>query len=199
MKTLLITLLVLFSTSAVSSETTGVVHVGNKSVTLLGNQQDVGDKAPDFKVIDDSFNAKTLQDYKGKILLISAVPSLDTGVCSMQTKRFNDEVSKFNERVVMLSISTDLPFAQKRFCKTEKIEHIKVLSDSVWRDFGMQYGLLIKDMGLLARAIFIIDSDGTIAYKEVVSELSNHPDYSAALSTLAAMSSDGQKSALSQK
>ncbi|MDA8622309.1 thiol peroxidase, partial [Psychrosphaera sp.] len=120
--------------------------------------------------------------------LISAVPSLDTGVCSIQTKRFNDEVENLPQDVVMLTISADLPFAQKRFCQAEKIDKLMTLSDSVWRDFGMNYGLLIKDMGLLARAIFVISPDNKIVYKEVVAELSEQPNYDAALEALRSIS-----------
>ncbi len=111
------------------TETTNLVMAGNKYVTLLGNQIKVGDKAPDFKVVTESFSPVTLSEFKGKSVLISVVPSLDTGVCSIQTKRFNDEVENLPKDVVMLTISNDLPFAQKRFCKTEKVDHIRVLSD----------------------------------------------------------------------
>jgi thiol peroxidase len=97
-------------------------------------------------------------------------------------------VAKFPDNVVMLTISNDLPFAQKRFCKVENIDNVKVLSDAVWRDFGNNYGLLIKDMGLLTRAIFIIDDKGTVAYKELVANISNHPNYEAALAKLKVMS-----------
>ena len=133
-------------------------------------------------------NHTTVASYSKKTLLISVVPSLDTGVCSIQTKRFNEEVANLPDDIVMLTISNDLPFAQKRFCKAENIDKVKVLSDAVWRDFGQKYGLLIKDMGLLTRAIFIIEPNGTIAYKELVENISNHPDYDMALSTLKALS-----------
>jgi len=165
-----------------------LVKANNKFVTLIGTQVYVGEKAPNFKVVNDSFAPITLQKFSGKNILISVVPSLDTGVCSLQTKRFNDEVANLSSDTIMLTISNDLPFAQKRFCKTEKINKIKVLSDAVWRDFGSKYGLLIKDMGLLTRAIFIIDSQGKIAYKELVANISQHPNYDIALSTLKALS-----------
>ncbi|MFT5757227.1 MAG: thiol peroxidase [Alteromonadaceae bacterium] len=170
-------------------QTTDLVQANNKFVTLLGTQVYVGEKAPNFKVVDDSFSPVTLQQFTGKNLLISVVPSLDTGICSLQTKRFNEEVVNLSNDTVMLTISNDLPFAQKRFCKTENIDDIKILSDAVWRDFGSKYGLLIKDMGLLTRAIFIIDSQGNIAYKELVANISQHPDYEVALDTLKALSS----------
>jgi thiol peroxidase len=169
-------------------ETTNLVKAGNKYVTLLGNQVNVGDDAPNFKVVTESFSPVTLKEFENKNVLISVVPSLDTGVCSLQTKRFNEEVSNLPADVIMLTISNDLPFAQKRFCKTEKIDKIKVLSDAVWRKFGENYGLLIKDMGLLTRAIFIIDSSGKIAYKELVDNISKHPDYDTALAKLKTLS-----------
>ena len=166
------------------TETTNLVKAGNKFVTLLGTQVNVGEEAPNFRVVDERFSPVQLSDFKNKTVLISVVPSLDTGVCTVQTKRFNEELAELSEDIIPLTISNDLPFAQKRFCTTEKIDRLKVLSDSVWRNFGEQYGLLIKDMGLLTRAIFIIDSDGNIAYKELVENISNHPDYDVALSKL---------------
>jgi thiol peroxidase len=184
----------IFTTSANSlqennlQQTTDLVKANNKFITLLGTQVDVGQKAPAFKVVDGSFAPVTLSTFAGKNVLISVVPSLDTGVCSLQTKRFNEEVATLPQDLVMLTISNDLPFAQKRFCKTENVDKLIVLSDSVWRNFGSNYGLLIKDMGLLTRAIFIIDSSGMIAYKEIVSDISKHPDYELALSTIKALS-----------
>ena len=191
-----ITLISLFSLPASAEsffdskleETTDLVKAGNKSVTLLGTQVDIGDTAPDFKVVNESFAPVKLSDFAKKVVLISVVPSLDTGVCSLQTKRFNDEVANLPANISMLTISNDLPFAQKRFCKVENIDKIKVLSDAVWRDFGSKYGLLIKDMGLLTRAIFIIDDRGKIAYKELVANISDHPNYEMALATLKALS-----------
>jgi len=148
----------------------------------------VGQTAPNFKVVNESFAPITLNDFKGKNILISVVPSLDTGVCSIQTKKFNDAVSSLPENTIILTISNDLPFAQKRFCTTEKVDKVKVLSDSVWRDFGEKYGLLIKDMGLLSRSIFIVNADQKIVYKELVSNISKHPDYKKALSEITSLS-----------
>ncbi|MCW3174319.1 thiol peroxidase [Shewanella sp. FYR11-62] len=169
-----------FMSSAMSAEVT----MGGHAVALKGNLPLNNATAPDFKVVDDKFNPVYLSDFKGKTVLISAVPSLDTGVCALQTKRFNTEFANFSADVVMLTISTDLPFAQKRFCQTESVDKIKVLSDSVWRNFADQYGLLIEDRGLLARAIFIIDANGQLQYQELVKEVSQHPNYDAALSAL---------------
>ncbi len=168
----------------VVNETVGLVVAGGKPITLLGKQVYVGDQAPNFKVVNDRFSPITLNDFANKTVLISVVPSLDTGVCSLQTKRFNEEVANLPEDVAILTISNDLPFAQKRFCSTEGVESLKVLSDSVWRDFGAKYGLMIKDMGLLSRAIFVIDKKGKISYKELVADISTHPDYDAALNAV---------------
>lgn len=170
------------------TETSNLVKAGNKYVTLLGTQVKTGDLAPNFKVVNDGFVAVKLSDFEGKTVLISAVPSLDTGVCSLQTKRFNEEIANLSNDVVVLTISNDLPFAQKRFCKIEGVDKVKVLSDSVWKDFGNKYGLLIKDMGLLTRAIFVVDTQGRIAYKELVANISTHPDYETALATVKALS-----------
>jgi len=163
------------------TSTQNLVKAGDKYITLLGKQVKVGERAPPFKVVDKNFSPVRLKDFQGQTLLISVVPSLDTGVCSIQTKRFNEEVAKLPENITILTISNDLPFAQKRFCDVEKIDSIKVLSDSVWREFGVNYGLLIKDMGLLTRAIFIINDQGKIAYKELVANISQHPNYDKAL------------------
>jgi thiol peroxidase len=161
-----------------------LVKAGDKPVALLGTQVDLNQAAPNFKVVDNKFSVKTLADFSGKPLLISVVSSLDTGICSIQTKRFNDEFDNLPQDIVMLTISTDLPFAQKRFCNSENIDKMQTLSDSVWRDFGMNYGVLIKDMGLLARAIFVVSPEGNITYKEIVNKLSAHPNYDAALAAI---------------
>ena len=161
--------------------TTNMVTAGGKPITLLGEPINVGDDAPQFSVVNERFEKVSLSDFADKTVMISVVPSLDTGVCSTQTKRFNNEVSGLPSDVVLLTISNDLPFAQKRFCTKEKVNKIMVLSDSVWRDFGNKYGLLIKDMGLLTRAILIIDKNGKVAYKELVKDISKEPDYDTAL------------------
>ena len=165
-------------------ETQNLVKANDKYITLLGTQVNIGEQAPDFKVVDKNFTPVQLSDYIGQTLLISVVPSLDTGVCSIQTKRFNEVSAKLAKNITLITISNDLPFAQKRFCKVENIEQVKVLSDSVWRDFGSKYGLIIKDMGLLTRAVFIIDEKGRIKYKELVANISKHPDYTKAINAV---------------
>tara|TARA_R110001592_G_scaffold14589_3_gene65006 strand:+ start:3460 stop:4140 length:681 start_codon:yes stop_codon:yes gene_type:complete len=166
------------------TQTQNLVKANNKYVTLLGTQVALGEQAPNFKVVDKNFLPVQLSDFEGQTVLISVVPSLDTGVCSIQTKRFNEEAAKLPSNITLLTISNDLPFAQKRFCKVENVDQIKVLSDSVWRNFGENYGLIIKDMGLLTRAVFIIDNQGKVKYKELVANISQHPDYESALNAV---------------
>ena len=175
-----------------SKEQTGLVTMRGKPLVLLGNQLAAGQKAPDFRVVDGAFKPVMLSDFKGKVCLISAVPSLDTHVCSIQTKRFNEEAANLPSNVVVMTISMDLPFAQKRFCDSEKVGHIMVLSDSVWRDFGARYGLLIKDMGLLSRSVFVVDKNGMISYRQLVPDLSHEPDYDTALTAARRDASAGQ-------
>ena len=162
----------------------GKVTAQGKPVTLLGQGLKVGADAPNFKVVDDSFTAITLENYQGQAVLISVVPSLDTGICSLQTKHFNEKVAQQFPGVAMLTISADLPFAQKRFCKAENIDKVTTLSDSVWRDFGRKYGLIIKDMGLLTRAVFILDKSHKVIYKQLVSSLSTEPEYDSVIEKL---------------
>lgn len=149
-------------------------------VTLVGNELKVGDQAPDFKVLTNDLEEKSLADYKGKIKLISVVPSVDTGVCSIQTNRFNAEAQKL-ENVQVLTVSMDLPFAQKRWREVNNVESLDLLSDHRDADFGEKYGVLIKELRLLARSIFVVDSSDKIAYVEYVPEVSDHPDYDKAL------------------
>ncbi len=152
----------------------------HKPVTLLGTEVQVGDQAPNFRVLTTDLQDATLDDYKGKIKLISVVPSIDTGVCADQTKRFNEEASAIGN-VQVLTVSMDLPFAQKRWVTEHNIDKLEMLSDHRNANFGHQYGVLIKELRLLTRAIFIIDRNDKVQYVEYVSEVSNHPDYEAAL------------------
>ncbi|ANB55783.1 ahpC/TSA family protein [Anoxybacillus sp. B7M1] len=149
-------------------------------VTLIGNEVKVGDKAPDFKVLANDLSEVTLSDTKGSVRLISVIPSIDTGVCDAQTRRFNEEAAKL-DNVKVLTISVDLPFAQKRWCGANGIENVQVLSDHRDTSFGQAYGVLIKELRLLARAVFVVDSSDTVTYVEYVSEATNHPNYEAAI------------------
>ncbi|MEI3606058.1 thiol peroxidase [Pseudogracilibacillus sp. SE30717A] len=149
-------------------------------VTLLGTEIQVGNDAPNFTVVANDLSDRSLDDYKGKVKLISIVPSLDTGVCAQQTKRFNEEADKL-DNVQLITISMDLPFAQTRWCSAEGVKNIDILSDHRDADFGKKYGVLIKELRLLARSIFVIDSNDKVTYLEYVSEVTNHPDYDKAL------------------
>jgi len=152
----------------------------NNPVTLLGNEVKVGEKAPDFKVLANDLSPVTLADTKGQVRLISVVPSLDTGVCDAQTRRFNEEASKL-DNVKILTISVDLPFAQKRWCAAAGIENVQTLSDHRDLSFGKAYGVAIEELRLLARAVFVVNSNDTVTYAEYVSEATNHPNYEAAI------------------
>lgn len=152
-------------------------------MTLSGNEAKVGDTAPDFTVLDTKLNEVSLKDYEGKVKLISVVPSVDTGVCSEQTKRFNEEAEK-HPNVKMLTISMDLPFAQRRWLQENEIEHIDIYSDHKLADFGTKYGTLMEELRLLARSVFILNEEDKVTYVEYVSEGTNHPDYKAALQHL---------------
>lgn len=152
----------------------------NSPVTLLGNEVKVGDHAPDFTVLANDLSPVTLADTKGKVRLISVVPSIDTGVCDAQTRRFNEDASEV-ENVEVLTISVDLPFAQKRWCASNGLENVQTLSDHRDLSFGEAYGVHIKELRLLARAVFVIDANDKVAFVEYVSEATNHPDYEAAI------------------
>jgi len=157
-------------------ERKGLITMKGNPVTLLGNEIKVGDNAPDFSVVDMGLAPKSLQDYSGKLKIISVTPSLDTPVCDMQMRTFNEKASKYKDAVV-LNISMDLPFAIKRFCTTAGIENVVGLSDYKDASFGQNYGLLIKELRLLARAVLVIDKEDKIIYYELVKEVTEHPDY----------------------
>ncbi len=164
-----------------AQERKGAVTFKGNPLTLIGPEIKVGAKAPDFQVLGDDLSAVTLQNFKGKTKLISVVPSLDTPVCDQQTRRFNEEAAKLPADVQVLTISMDLPFAQKRFCSTAGIDKIKTLSDHRDASFGQAYGTLIKELRLLTRSIFIVSPDDKVQYVEYVREVTNHPNYDAAL------------------
>jgi thiol peroxidase len=165
-------------------ERKNVVTIKGKPLTLLGDAVKSGDKAGDFKALDKDLKEVSLADFKGKIKLVASVPSLDTPVCDTEIKRFNDEAAKLSKDLAIIFVSMDLPFAQKRFCQENDINKVKTLSDHRDADFGMKYGVLIKELRLLARALFIIDKSDIIRYAQCVPELSSPPDYDAALAEL---------------
>ncbi len=164
-------------------EREGVVTKGGKPVTLVGPEIKVGQKAPDFKLVDIDWNEVTLSQSRGKVRLLSVVHSLDTPVCDLQTQRFEEEAGKFKD-VVFYTISMDLPFAQSRYCGAHNIKNLKTLSDYRKATFGKAYGVLIKESWLLCRAIFIIDDKDIVRYVEYVKEVGSHPDYDAAIEAL---------------
>ena len=161
-----------------------ITTMGGNAITLIGPELKVNDPAPDFTVLDNDLLPKSLSDFSGKKKLVSVVPSLDTGVCDAQTRRFNEEASKLGGDVEIITISVDLPFAQKRWCGAAGVDRVTTLSDHRYLDFGERYGLLIKELRLLNRAIFVVDENDIIRYIEVVSENTNHPDYDTALEAL---------------
>lgn len=150
-------------------------------VTLLGQEVSVGQVAPSFTVLDNGLNPVTLADSKGKVRLISVVPSLDTGVCAEQTRKFNETAATLGDDVTILTISVDLPFAQARLCGAEGIDAVQTLSDHRDLSFGQAYGVVIEELRLLARSIFVVDQDDQVTYVEYVSEVTDHPDYEKAL------------------
>lgn len=168
-------------------ERTGLITSHGSPLTLLGEEIKVGDKAPDFKVWDNSMQPVSLATFRGKIKIIAAVPSLDTPVCNMETRRFNEEAGKLPEKVVILTISMDLPFAQARWCAAAGVEKVKTLSDYRERSFGLAYGVLIKELMLLARAVFIVDDQDIVRYVELVPEITQEPEYERVLGVIRAL------------
>lgn len=157
-----------------------VTFLGNP-LTAIGSELKVADKAPGFSVLSNDLKPVTLADSAGKVRLLSVVPSLDTPVCDMQTRRFNQEAASLGDNVVILTVSMDLPFAQKRWCGAAGVDRLQTLSDHRDASFGLAYGTLIKELRLLSRAIFVVDANDTIRYIEYVKEISSHPNYDAAL------------------
>jgi len=162
-------------------ERIGVITMRGKPLTLVGQELKEGVPAPDFEVLDNGLSPVKLASFKGKVCVISSVPSLDTPVCDMETRRFNQEAGKLSEDVQILTISMDLPFAQKRWCGVAGVDKVVTLSDHRNASFGTAYGVLIKDLRLLARAVFILDREGIIQYIQTVKEISEEPDYEAVL------------------
>ena len=164
-------------------ERTGAVTFKGKPVTLIGPEIQAGQRAPDFKLLDSSLKEVSLSQTRGKVRLLSVVYSVDTPVCDIQTRTFEEEAAKFSKAVIY-SISMDLPFALKRYTGEHGIRKLKLLSDNREASFGTAYGLLIKESRLLARAIFIIDTDDIVRYVEYVREVTEPPDYDKAIEAL---------------
>ena len=162
-------------------ERSAAVTLHGNPLTLIGTVLNVGDAAPDLEVLDNDLNAVKLSSFRGKICVISAVPSLDTPTCDMETRRFNETAGQLGDDVVILTVSTDLPFAQKRWCGSAGVDKVITLSDHRDAVFGSAFGVLIKELRLLARSIFVVDRDGIIQYIQHVKELSEEPDYDAVI------------------
>jgi len=157
------------------------VKMKGKPLTLAGEEVKVGDKAPDFTVIDNDLNEVHWSGYKGSACIITSVPSLDTSVCDRETRTFNEKATGLSEDIVILTISMDLPFAQKRWCGAAGVERVVTLSDHRDASFGRNYGVLIEELRLLARAVFVVDAGGVVRYRQIVEELTDEPDYDTAL------------------
>lgn len=171
------------------TERKGLVTFKGNPISLAGDAVKVGDAAPDFTGVKIDLSEISLSDYKGKIVILSSVPSLDTGICDLQTKRFNQEAAA-NPDVVVLTVSLDLPFAQKRWCGAVDANAVITVSDFRHRQFGPRYGLEIADSplaGLIARGVMVIDKAGKIAYQQIVPEIAQEPDYDAALAAVNAL------------
>jgi thiol peroxidase len=165
-------------------ERTGQITRKGNPLTLLGKALKVGDPAPDFEALDNNLTPVRLSSFKGKTCVISSVPSLDTPVCDMETRRFNQEAGNLGAGVQVLTISMDLPFAQKRWCGAAGVERVITLSDHKDAVFGRAYGVLIKELRLLARAVFVVDAKGILRYSQLVKEQSQEPDYDAVLAAV---------------
>ncbi len=157
---------------------TDILKLGDKFATLLGDEVGVGEMAPEFTaVIPGWTEVNPLQESKGKVIILSAVPSLDTTVCDRETRRFNEEAAKLSDDIVIYTISTDTPMAQQRWCGAAGVDKVKVVSDMVDTDFGLKYGVLIKERRLLRRAVFIVGRDGRLTYVNYLPSLGQEPDY----------------------
>ncbi|HUV64087.1 MAG TPA: thiol peroxidase [Sedimentisphaerales bacterium] len=166
------------------ADTKNTITFKGKPLALAGDLPRVGDAAPDFAVLDNDLSAVKSSALSGKTLVICSVPSLDTPVCDTEVRKFNEHATSLGNDIAVLVISMDLPFAQKRWCGAAGIKNVQTLSDHRDASFGNAYGVLIKDLRLLARAVFVVDKDGRIRYIQVVRELSNEPDYEAAFKAL---------------
>jgi len=164
----------------------GAVTFKGTPMTLAGEEVKVGQQAPDFTVhyFEGGLKTLSLGDLKGKPTLLSVVPSLDTGVCATQTKQFNEKLESLGDKINAVTISLDLPFAMNRFCGAENIKNIRVASDYQDRSFGKNFGMLIEELKLLARGVYVLDSSGKVVHAEVVKEVTEEPNYDAALQAL---------------
>src|SRR5512139_3149213 len=162
----------------------GAVTMKGNPLTLVGKGVKVGEAAPDFTALDNGLAPVKLSAFRGKVCIVSSVPSLDTPVCDLETKKFNEEAGKLGPNVQILTISMDLPFAQKRWCGAAGVTRLQTLSDHRDASFGNSFGVLIKELRLLARAVFLVDKKGTIKYVQLVKEVTQEPNYQEVLDAL---------------
>ncbi|MCX8118727.1 MAG: thiol peroxidase [Desulfobacterota bacterium] len=165
-------------------ERPGLVTLMGNPLTLLGNEINVGDQAPDFTVLNPDLAPVQFSSFKGKRCVLCSVPSIDTPVCDLETRKFNEEASRLGPDVAILTISMDLPFAQKRWCAAAGVDRVHLLSDHREASFGTAYGVLIKELRLLARSVFVVDPQGRVQYIQIVKEVTHEPDYDAVLRAL---------------
>lgn len=168
------------------SERANAITLKGNPLTLLGNEVKEGDAAPDATVVANDLSEVKISSYKGKKLIISAVPSLDTPICDLETKRFNTEAANLKD-VVVLTISADLPFAQKRWCGAVGATNVVTLSDYRYGSFGENYGVMIKGLKILARCVFVVDAAGKVRHVQLVKEVAQEPDYAAVLNAVKAL------------
>lgn len=166
---------------------TRTVTMKGTPLTLTGHFPAPGEPAPEFQALDNDLNPVRLSDFRGKVVVLASVPSLDTPVCDMETRRFNEEAGNLSEDVVVLTISMDLPFAQKRWCGAAGVDRVTTLSDHRDASFGEAYGVLVRELRLLARAVFVVDREGLVQYVQLVSEIGEEPDYEAVLDAVEKM------------
>jgi thiol peroxidase len=167
------------------TERPGIITMKGKPLTLVGQEVKVGDPAPDFTVVANDLSEFRFSSLQGQVCVLCSVPSLDTPTCDIETRTFNEEAAKLGAAVKLLTISMDLPFAQKRWCGAAGVENLKTYSDHREAAFGLAYGVLIKELRLLARAVFVVDKEGKLQYVQLVPELANEPDYEAVLRAVA--------------
>ena len=169
------------------TERTGIITVGGNPVTLVGDEIASGDPAPDVELLDNDLQPVKLSGYRGKVCIISSVGSLDTVTCDIETRRFNTEAAELGPDIAILTVSMDLPFAQKRWCGAAGVDKVVTLSDHRHDEFVEAYGVLIKEARLLARALFVVDRQGTVRYTQMVKELADEPDYGPVLEAARAL------------
>ena len=157
------------------------IRFNGRPVHVAGNKVKPGDKAPNFVLVDKDLKPVSLAQFRGKVVILSVFPSLDTPVCATQNRKFNEAATQLSDDIVILGISVDLPFAQARFCAAEGIDRVITLSDYMYREFGTKYGFLIDEYKLLARGVIVIDKEGIIRYVEYLPEVTDEPNYQAAL------------------